>query len=68
MNQGIYRRISIKSQECLTWGVGGGAVDRVKRKDFKDCGVGGGSGGEGRMAPHSTVSINGAWDRVFIFL
>lgn len=47
---------------------GGGAVDRVKRKDFKDCGVGGGSGGEGRMAPHSTVSINGAWDRVFIFL
>lgn len=50
----------------------GGAVDRIKRKGFKDCGVGGGSGGEDRIAPHSTVSINRAWPcakgRVFIFL
>lgn len=34
----------------------GDAVDGVSRKGLKDCGTGGGPGGEGRVVPSSAVS------------
>lgn len=56
------RRISVKTQECLTWKIGewGEAVDGVSRKGLKGCGAGDSAGGGGRVTSIQ-CSINKAW-------